>query len=768
MMSITTRSCLYCAVSSIGLVLATPPVWAQEGGGEQASDSGSIAEIIVTARRRDETLQTTPVAITAIATEQLEAKGTLNISDLQGASPNLLITQQNSGAAAVNLSIRGLTYADVEKSQEPTVGVVVDGVFIGTSTGQLLDFFDIKQIEVLRGPQGTLFGRNTIGGVINIQRTRPTGELGAKVEGSYGSFNSWAIKSVFNAPIAEDILAAKLWFFHNESDGYYRNAITGKRAGGSNNDNYGISLLLTPGKGNFDALLTVEQQIQNFDVVNSNITNSSELFCGFIPANECNRNNTSDLYTVYTDPAASHYKAPAGTLEMNLDLDSVKLTSITGYRQSDERQTQDFDSSSTDLYYTLRIQDYKQWSQEIRGAGKISDTFDYVVGLYYFSSEYNLTQYTRLFAFNSSLSPEQADSNPQLVNGKTRSYAAFGDFNWAFADRFRLSFGGRWTHDKKELTNAFRQTGLVGSGDKSFEKFTPKISVDFRPNEDAMVYASWSQGYRSGGFSPRAATAETASTPYKPETVDSFEVGTKLDLLDNRLQFNVAAFYSKYNDMQQNTTIPGGPTGNQTITSNVGSATIKGLEVDFNARPTEKLRLNGSMGLLDSKFKDFIVGNTLTVTNTTTNVSTTVIRQFDYSDNNMIYSPKFNASLGASYSEPMPFGELVASVGYRYISPYDQQISLGTLSGNTGFVDTGGTVKVNGNDSRVRTDKQGLLDASLSGNFDIGSAKAKLTVYGRNLADDRGTSAAFTVAGNWSFASAREPRTFGVSLGLNY
>jgi iron complex outermembrane recepter protein len=739
-----------CTTSLIGL---SAPAMAQEAG----ADSSTIddpSEITVSARRRDESLQDTPIAITAINASQLEAKGTVNIGDLMGAAPNLLITNQNSGGAAANLAIRGLTYADVEKSQEPTVGVVVDGVFIGTSTGQFFDFFDIDQIEVLRGPQGTLFGRNTIGGVISIKRTRPTGRFGLKAEASYGSFGTMAARAVMNVPLIDSQFAAKFFYFHNESDGFYRSGVTGKRVGGSNNDNMGVSFLVQPAGSGFDAVLTVEKQSQKFDVVNSNITNSSELFCGFITPAECNRNNTSDLYTVFNSPGVSNYSAPAVTLEMNYDLGGVKLTSVSGFRRSHENQTQDFDASTTDLYYTRRQQNYRQWSQELRAAGKVSDSFDYVVGGYLFSSRFDLKQHTRLFAFNTAVDPLIADTNPQLVIGHTKSFAIFGDFNWAFADKFRLSFGGRYTRDKKSLSNGFGGV-LVGQGTGTFSKFTPKVGLDYRPNEDTMIYASWSRGYRSGGFSPRAATAITASVAYQPEVVDSYEVGTKLDLLDRHLQFNLAAFYSKYDGLQQNTTIPGGPTGNQTITSNAGSATIKGIEADFTARPAEGLRLTGSIGYLKSNFKGFVVGNTLAG----------VIRNFDYSSNDMIYSPNITASLGADYTLQTNFGSVIANIGYRYIAPYDQQISLGAL---TIPASPTGTVIVNGNDPRVRSDRQGLLDASLSAKFNLGGAKAKVTVFGRNLADDRGTTAAFTVAGLWSFASAREPRSFGASLGFEF
>ncbi len=755
MKRVSTKSILLAAMATSALTVFATPAFAQDEAAAEEADSG---EIIVTARRRVESLQDTPVAMTAINAAMMENKAAVNIGDLTGAAPNLLITNQNSGAAAANLSIRGLTYADIEKSQEPTVGVVVDGVFIGTSTGQFFDFFDIEQIEVLRGPQGTLFGRNTIGGVINIRRSRPTGEFGGKIEASYGKFGSLATRAVVNVPLIDgDGLAAKFFYFHNDTDGWYKQGQTGERRGFANNENFGASFLVKPADSGFDALLTVEKQIQKFDPVVSNLTNSTELFCGLIAPVECNRNGTSDLYTVFGLPNVSNYTAPSVTLEMNYDLGGVKLTSVSGYRKSTENQTQDFDASSTDLYYVRRQQNYEQWSQELRAAGKLGDAFDYVAGVYYFKSTYNLTQHTRLFAFNPAVDPTVIDTNPQQVQGKTRSVAIFGDFNWAFADTFRLSFGGRYTKDKKSLTNAFGGV-QIGQGSDSFKKFTPKVGIDWRPNDDTMLYASWSRGYRSGGFSPRAGSPASASNSYQPETVDSYEVGTKLDLLDRRLQLNLAGFVSKYKDLQQNNTLfcATCATQNETITSNVGSATIKGFEMDFTARPAEGLRITGSLGILDSKFKGFIVGGISPITGG--------VIPFDYSGNRLIYNPDMTASIGMDYTIPTSFGEIIANVGYRHIGRYDQQISIAGLSGNT----TTGPAIVTGNDPRVRTDKQGLIDASLTTKFDLGGADAYLTIYGRNLGDDRGMTHGFTVGGLWSFGTAREPRTYGATLGIKF
>ncbi|MYM00086.1 TonB-dependent receptor [Novosphingobium sp. FGD1] len=756
-LALSTTSLTWIAAPAMAQDAASAPAPVPARAETASATSASIDpnEIIVSARRRSETLQETPVAITAVNAAMIEDKNALNIGDLMGTAPNLIITNQSSGAAAANLSIRGLTYADVEKSAEPTVGVVVDGVFIGTSTGQYFDFFDIEQIEVLRGPQGTLFGRNTIGGVVNIRRTRPTGEWGVKAEVSYGRFDTLATRAVVNVPLG-DMIALKGFYFHNETDGWYRQAQDGRRRGGANNENFGASLLVTP-SDTFEALLTVEKQVQDFDPVLGVLTNSGDAFCALAPAEQCNRNTTDDIYTVFGEPNAGNYSAPSATLEMNLDVGKVKLTSVTGYRKSDEWQTQDFDASETDLYYVYRQQNYEQFSQELRAAGDFGPSFDYVVGAYYFSSNYDLDQWTRVTAFSPGVDPREYDDNPQHVEGKTRSVAIFGDFNWAFADKFRLSFGGRFTRDKKSLSNAFGGV-QIGEGSDTFKKFTPKIGVDYRPNDDVMVYASWSRGYRSGGFSPRAGSPASASQAYGPETVDSYEIGGKFDMMGGMLQVNLAGFVSKYNDLQQNTNLFCAvcATQNETVTTNVGSATIKGIEADFTLRPATGLTISGALGLLDSKFKGFVVGGISPVTG--------AVIPFDFSGNDLIYNPDMTASLNATYSVPTSFGEVVGNLGYRYIGRYDQQISIAGLSGDT----TDGPAIVTGNDPRVRTDEQNLLDASLTTRFDLAGTEAHVTVFGRNLLDDRGTTHGFTVGGLFGFGTGREPRTYGVTLGVKY
>jgi iron complex outermembrane receptor protein len=724
---------------------ATPP----------EADTGQVQEIIVSARRRDETIQNTPVAVSAIVPSMLEGKGTMNLTELQGAAPGVLITQQATGAATANISIRGIAFADVEKSFDPAVGINVDGVYIGTSTGQLLDFFDIASIEILRGPQGTLFGRNTIAGVINVRRTAPTGQWGAKVEGTFSSFGTVGLRAVVNVPVIKDVLAAKFFEFHQQSDGFYHDYQTGKRRGGSNGENFGASFLLTP-SSNFDALLTVEQQSLKFDPIVGSLLRPGDAFCGAVPAGACGGNNTTDVYTAYTGstPFFGNYRARAATLEMNLTTDFAKITSVTSYRNSKEDQEQDYGTAG--IYDARRIQDYHQFSQEVRASGNLFPKFDYVVGLYYFDSKYDLTQITNVFG---------APAGFQRTIGKSQSKAAFFDLNWEFLPKLRLSGGGRFTRDTKESINPLivdPSSGNVGvSAKKSWSKFTPRLTLDYRPTDAIMGYASWSRGYRSGGFNGRGQTFFSATTPYNPETVSSYELGLKTQFFDRKLAINLAGYYTDYKSIQQTSTVTlAGGVGNETIVANAAGAKIKGIEADITARPFRNFSVSATAGYTKSNFKGFIVNQPVGAT----------VRTFDFSNVDLIYAPKLTSSINADYKIPLASGTTITlSGGYRFITRYDQQVAVDS----TAPIPATGTIIVQQNDPRVRSDKQNLLDASISVLFPMNQsgAKARFSVFARNLLDDRGTATSFDVGSYptlWGFAAAREPRVFGVQAGFEF
>ncbi|WP_426163523.1 TonB-dependent receptor [Sandarakinorhabdus sp. DWP1-3-1] len=718
---------------------ASPQITAAETG------SSDAPEIIVTARQRSETLSTTPVSVTAISPITLAAVNARTIQDVAGMAPNVLIQPVGAGPSAAAISIRGISFADIEKSFDPAVGVLIDGVFIGTNTGQLLDFFDIASIEVLRGPQGTLFGRNTIGGVINIRRSRPTLEFGGKVELTVANYGVFQARGLLNVPIIKDVLGVKLFGFHAETNGFYRNVTRNRDEPSGSSWNYGAAILFTPSPS-FDALLTLERQTENAHTVNSASSTTGDLVCLVAPANQCNLDNRDSLYTTYTQfPNFTTYRSPAATLEMNYSIsDDFKLTSITGWRKNDEVFRQDFDGTSIPFYETIRDQYYRQITQEFRLGGKVSESLDFVAGLYYFNSKYRNHQTTFLGPILGGATAQQ------FAEQESKSYAAYADVNWAFAPRFRATFGGRYTKDEKSFSNTFPGAFSVAA-DQSWSKFTPKVSLDFRPNDDLMVYASFSRGYRAGGFNGRATSISTSQTAYDPETVSSYEMGLKTQLFDRTVQFNVAGFYTKYDNKQEGIirrTPPGSPNTNETVVANVASATIKGIEADVTARPVRGLTLNASAGYLKSDYDSFNTLNPLT------------LAPIDLSGLSLTFNPSFTASASASYAIETSLGDVTLSANYRHIARYYTAITPDPGDPNPNAPTQ--------NSLASQTRPLNQLDASVAFEPVIAGVKTRLNLYVRNLLDIRGLSANTIVPGLFKTGSGREPRTYGASFGITF
>ncbi|MFQ3594616.1 MAG: TonB-dependent receptor, partial [Sphingomonadaceae bacterium] len=269
------RAALLCATA---ISLTTVPAAAQV-----ADTSAGLEDIIVTATRRAESIQDAPVAVSAISPTQLEQASAPDIRDLAGRVPNLVIDPVNAGPSAAAISIRGISFEDIEKSFDPAVGVLIDGVYLGTNTGQLLDFFDFESIEVLRGPQGTLFGRNTTAGVINIQRTKPTGELGARVLGTIGNYGRRDVRMVVNTPaFLDDSLSLKFFWIRARTGDFYDNQTLGEDHGGRKYDNYGVALRFQ--RGPLDAIITYERERERteIDTAPTSLT-GVDLICAPIP-----------------------------------------------------------------------------------------------------------------------------------------------------------------------------------------------------------------------------------------------------------------------------------------------------------------------------------------------------------------------------------------------------------------------------------------------------------------------------------------------------
>jgi iron complex outermembrane receptor protein len=754
-------------------------------------DTSALREIVVTAQRRSDSIQSIPVAVTALDQRALDMATVEDIRDFSGRIPSLVVDNVAAGPSAAAISIRGISFEDIEKSFEPAVGVVVDNVFIGSNTGQLLDSFDMERLEVLRGPQGTLFGRNTIGGVISVTRTRPTEDFGVKGQFAYSNFDTKRGRLVVNSGTLGGIIALKAFGFYDKTDGFYFNQTKNRREGQYEVMTGGVTALITPVDG-VRAQITYEHMRERGEtIVGSQSQTGKDLVClaagapGFAPANQCNRQLLPGrgLYTTFSQietPVTNDTNAVTGNID--IDIGNFTLTSITGYRNNNESVTQDFDATSAAFFETKRDQTYRQFSQEVRIVGDVTDSINVLVGGFYFNSNYKLDQNTTLGAVLAGGAPALLR---QFVDHTTNSYAGFADARWKINDRLTFGVGGRYTRDEKEIFNNFGRVGALVritqptfdgqscvqatgvfspapgvvlpafgpagncSGSADFGQFTWRASLDYEIADGQLVYASYNKGFRSGGFNGRA-SGPTTLGPYDPETVDAYEVGLKADWLDKTLRTNISAYYSEYNNKQEEIvqrSAPGAASPQETVVRNASSATIKGVEIELIAQVTTALTFSTALTYTDAKFNSFF--NDVTGDLIPDDVSTLDLRR----------APKYQASVTVDYSKPLANGVIDFSTTLRFVSKYqtcvipNRPVVLGAVR----------------NDDRCQTRDREDLAAQLSYTFNVAQGREiRVAVFGRNLTDFRDIGATLPVAGLFTFSGARPPRTYGAEVGFKF
>ena len=794
----------FVTVSALAMAVSAP-VYAQDAAPQAnapqdgATEDQGIGDIVVTAQRRAENVQDVPIAVTALDQSLLDSATIEDLRDLAGRVPSLVVDSVTAGPSSAAISIRGISFEDIEKSFDPAVGVVVDGVFIGTNTGQLLDSFDMERLEVLRGPQGTLFGRNTIGGVINVTRTRPTDDAGIRASAAYSTFDTVRGRVVINSGTLGDIVAIKVFGFYDRTDGFYNNVTKGSREGEYETLTGGVTLEFNP-TDTISALLTYEHMRERGETISSPLSSTGkDLFClaagapNFSPAVECDRFGLPDhgLYTTFS-PLETPVRNDTDAVTANIDFEfgEFTLSSVTGYRTNDESVAQDFDGSSVGFFNTLRLQQYEQFSQEFRLVGDISDSINLLLGAYYFESNYTLDQTTTLGGLLTGGAPANLR---QYVEHSSQSYAGFADIRFELTDALTVNLGGRYTRDKKEIFNNYGRIGaLVGlslptfdgmscvdvtgtfspapgvvlptygaanncNASQSFGRFTFRGNVAYALSEDANIYGSFSRGFRSGGFNGRA-SSPTSLGPYQPETVDAFEVGLKADWLDRTLRTNIAFYYTKYDDKQEEivqASLPGSANPQETVVGNAASANIMGAEFELTARVSEALTFNASFSYTDAEFDNFLND----VVGLTPGSAPDLIPD-DVSTLTLRRAPKYTWSFGFNYSTEVGAGVLDLSSALRFQSKYQTCIAPARPRVPGNIV----------NDERCLTEDREELSAQISYTLPVGSdgQEVSLSLFGRNLTDHRGLSSTLPVAGLFTFASARQPRTVGVEVGFRF
>ena len=677
------RATLAATAALAGLMLAAP---ARADDPAPAARSNQVEEITVTAQKRSQNVQDVPISVSALNGETLKDLGIKSSDEIAEFMSNLQIALPSGKGNQPLISIRGVGLSDFNTNNAGPNGVYVDEVYMSSPTSQTFQTFDLDRVEVLKGPQGTLYGRNTTGGAINYISAQPTDEPFASVHSSYGSFNTWETDGVISGPITDQI-KGRLAFEHNQSDGYMENLQNGKSENGANDYaargiieakvTSDLTLTWNLHAGLSDTRPTEYRQVGTMSSPLVQCANSAIL------AGQC-----TDLYG---------YKAPSGFYQGNYNRDSdnraqsygtslradyvlggVTLTSITAFEDTRNYHPEDSDAepkSLLEIDYDVKSKDF---TQEFRAAGG-GETYHWLGGVYYLNEDLNQNQTSdALLDLDSVYFPGIGNGNALVGSGistqRTAAYAGYGQTDFQLLDRLRLTLGGRYTYEHKafdtigllstETNGAFpAQSPLYNAQENlSNSKASWRAALDYKLTEQVMTYASISTGFKSGGFNggfldTNPANALRQLEPIKPETVTAYEVGFKSDLFDKRLRFNGAAFYYDYSNMQVFNLIPAQAAGALPVQvlDNAPTATVEGIELEAETKPFRDFTTQLNLGLLNTQMGTFISGQ-----------GTSDVENF--TGHRLPLAPKFNAEAIAAYTIDMPNDDLVkaeTSLSYR-------------------------------------------------------------------------------------------------------
>ena len=668
------------------LIMATSS--AAFGAPQPKDNSGilgaTIETVTVTARKRKELLQYVPVSVTAFTGSALEAKSANTILDLSRFVPNVEINngRADGGGSSISAYIRGIGQQDFLFPTDPGVGIYIDDVYMARTIGVPMDLSDVNRVEVLRGPQGTLYGENTIGGAIRIITLKPTleGAPTGQIEATVGQFNRTDVKGYVLFPIIEGKLGAKISVASLHRDGFGERLLTGQKLGDEGRIVTRGALRWTP-SNNIDIELEGTYQHQRQSGPVGNIVNripSDVALPAFLDPYAPAGAATVTFDQLYNDvvvpglnaqlglPANSRYDSrwmssnpynsngtalsrdnnDVWSLALTADWDiseQAHLKSITAFRHFTADFARDGDHTPYPIVATHNRDADQQLSQEFQlGGTAFGDRLNWLVGAFYMNEQArddnSVHMFSGLFEAYTPLFGAPGASTLSFDYGphnklKDQSWAVFSQENFKLTDQLSLTAGVRFGREKKkyhqvhQLLDVTAATAAASGAypscnatmppdatalficprtmEASWDSFTPKVSLDYKPTSDLMVYAGYAKGFKGGGWSPRPTQENDTTLPYGPEKLDQFEVGVKSEWFDHKLVANLAGFYGTYRDIQV-TTIGSSSSGALLLlTRNVGTAEIYGLEGEIEARPMPGLDLNASLGYLHSRWKSF-------------------------------------------------------------------------------------------------------------------------------------------------------------------
>lgn len=771
------------AIAALLLASATSaPAAAQDAAAD--APAGQLEEIIVSARKRAENLQETPIAVAAFSATALEQRAVQNITDVARFVPGVSFDAASNlggSSAAITAFIRGVGQTDFVPTVDPGVGIYLDGVYIGRTVGSLLDTADIQSIEVLRGPQGALFGKNTIGGAVVVTSRRPGQEFGTEAEVSVGKFGRFDARIASDLPISPT-LAMRANVAYESRGGYVGRALDGGHMGNKDSLSGRIRLVASPSES-LELDLAIDGTRRREQALPLSLLDVDELgvFAFFnnqftfgdqcLPPADLGNPNCYTRRWVSPDGRTNYSNEPnrsdldlwGTSLTAKWAVDSFEFKSITAYRTFDSSFFWDGDASPLVISQSDDEYDQSQFSQEFQLSGtNESRRLKWLLGLYYMRESANNVNDVR-FSFAS------LRSGGRIRN---RSMAAFGQATWSFAERWNLTLGARYTDESKRfrpdqvvtrvdplaaldfgfagdpanptcyyffcnpLTSGSNAPGTpLQVGDRvlpldaarvSASELTPSVALDFKPVDNVMLYASYSRGFKGGGFTQRLFPPEASASSFKPEKAAVIEGGAKTEWFDRRLRFNVAAFSTRYTDLQVVVN-----EGIAPKVRNAGKARINGVEIETEMALGRLFTLTASGGYLDASYRRLaanVAGITL--------------------DSRLPNAPKWSAAAGLGFEA---FASDAGSLNLRVDWSYKSKAFKDAV-----------------NSPAIAQNGYSLLSASAS--FVSGSGRYRLTAGGTNLTNRHVIESGYSnlLFDSYSVATYARPREWFLTLGAKF
>jgi len=692
-----------------------------------------LEEVVVTAQKRAQLASDTPLSLTALDSNMLESKQIASIADLQMVSPGLRTGQQNG----INrLFIRGIGLSSFASGADPSSAFHVDGVYVGRPSFQLSSFFDVDRVEVVRGPQGTLYGRNATGGAVNVLTKRPTEDTEGYANLTAGNYDLLGIDSAIGGSLNSDnSLMGRVAIKYLDRSGYGDDITALHDVNDANqlsirgslkyivNDNVDIDLIAEHHSEDDNNYYTMSFGAYPGNTLTGTLGEADPFNLAGLPAG-INEKFSHDAATALQD-GSNDRESSAVTLIVNADLSSnLQLESITGWRDGTRHNSSNSDGTSAPYGNTFYNEWADQLSQEFKLAYK-TDAWDIVGGVYYYTEDITNYGLVPFLQFGPGLN--YYESGDMTID----AYAIFGQATYSVLDNFRVTLGGRYSDEERDTTGVFHGPTAIEetdtSGKKSWTSFTPKIGLEYDLSENTLIYASATEGFKSGTFN-----IGQVNPVLDPEEVTAYEVGFKSRLWDNRLEVTGAAFFYDYTDLQVNKVI-----GLATVTVNAAEAENQGLELAIQAQLTDNFKVDFNATYLDATFTSFDSVNPLT------NLSE------DLTGNQLPGAAEKAAGLGLEYSLPLSGG--------------------GTLTARADGAYTSDVYFSEFNDNFQKQDSFTKINATIR--YDAPDDKWFVSVWGKNITDEYIVSNMTLSVALWGypvFGAVDPPATYGLTTGMNF